>query len=251
MTTSDRRGKVNLPTATAHEHRLRIYEATRRPRWRNERIVTPWGVIRIAGKLGQNHADLLDAILYCAERKAVKEDGRIKILVDPARVRKLAGISGGRQYQQLQDELLGAVVEILEPTELRSIGHLVDHIDFACRADGTPITRRNPLTRGDRGLWRVELGKVLCALLNKDIWRSYNPTYIARLRHGVSQAVARHTLSHSQQPQGGWHLVTLIKAVTGEIRGQELWNRRRELLADVEALAEAGVVVEEGRVRRL
>ena len=86
MTTSNRRGQANLPTATAHEHRLLIYQATRRPVYRLETISTPWGAIRIKGKLGQPQADMMDAILYCAERSREIEDGRIKILVDPARV---------------------------------------------------------------------------------------------------------------------------------------------------------------------
>lgn len=143
MPTSEEQAKH--PTATAREHRLRLFQPTRRPQGLNHvELVTPWGRIFVSGRLGQGHADVLDAICFHAERRVDMEDGRIKLLVDPARVRRTCGI-GGEQLEKLARELREATIHIKEPRELACIGGLVDHIELAVRADGTPILRVNPL----------------------------------------------------------------------------------------------------------
>ncbi|WP_131111332.1 hypothetical protein [Sulfuricystis thermophila] len=240
-----------LPTATAREHRLRLFQPTRRPRpLRDVEIATPWGRLIITGRLGQSHADVMDAICYHAERRVDMNDGRIKLLVDPARVRRACRL-GGEQLEKIARELREATIQIKEPQEIACIGGLVDHIDTALRADGSPITRHNPLRGGERELWRVELGKALCKLIARDAWVGYDPAPIARLQHGISQAVARHVLSHKTAPAGGWRLDTLIAAAAGEVGGQALWDKRRELRADAGGLAAVGVLLDGERVRRL
>ena len=107
--------------------------------------------------------------------------------------------------------------------------------------------RGNPFG-GVRHLWRVELGNALCTLLQKDIWRGYDPTPIAQLRHGISQAVVRHVLTHTNVPHGGWTLDGLIRVVTGDVLGQQLRDRRREVREDSEKMAVAGVVIAGDRV---
>lgn len=244
-------GKIEkFPTSTVHEHRLCIFDPTRRPRHTNRaKVETSHGVILRTGKLGQAHADVLDAICYCAEKRGETQDGRIKLLVDPAKVRKAANITGGRQLEALVVELQAAVIEIKEPVDIACIGHIVDHIDTATRSDGTPVTKPNPLG-GERKMWRVELGKAFCKLLESDVKRWYDPTPLAQLNTGIAQAVARHVLSHSTQPPGGWHLDTLISAVGAGSDGVSIRNRRRELTSEAEALAKIGILLaENGRVQ--
>ena len=245
--------KPPFPTTTAHAVRLCLFQATRRPRQlRGEAVKTPWGAVRITGRLGQQHADVLEAICYEREKKGELEDGRIKLLVDPARVRRRAGQTSGDGFRQVLDELMSAVIEIIEPEKLACSGHLIDHIDKARRADGSYITRENPLG-GERHLWRVEIGKALCTLVAGDIWIGYDPAGIARLDHGISQAVARHVLSHKTQPRGGWTLDTLIRAVAGsEIGDKALRDRRYELRLEAAALRDIGIEIDDGdRVRRV
>jgi len=192
-----------LPTTTIHAVRLCLFQPTRRPVHENRIIATPGGKIRRFGKLGQQHADVLEAICYEREKKASLEDRRIKLLVDPARVRRTADQVSFSTFDRVLTELQAGVIEIIEPAKLACQGHLIDHIDKATRADGTPITRYDPLTGRDRPLWRVELGKALCTLIAGDIWLGYDPAAIARLPHGISQAVARHVLTHKNTPRGG------------------------------------------------
>lgn len=231
-----------VPTCTANEHRLRIFQPTRRPILINETLKTSWGITHVAGRLGQDHADVMDAVLYVAEGKGETGDGRIKLLVDPYQLRKTSGIGSGEQLQICLRELMQTVITIIEPKELACMGHLLDHIEPAKRASGTPITKHNPLG-GERAMLRVELGKALCKLLDADVWRRYDPRPISLLKHGISQAVARHFVSHNIHPQGGWDIDTLILAVAGDISGESMRNRRRELRADSLHLATLGLLV--------
>lgn len=243
-----RTSKPSFPTTTAHAVRLCLYQSTRRPKMLDRIITTSWGRVRVKGRIGQQHADVLEAICYEREAKADLEDGRIKLLVDPARVRRRSRQMGGSTLQSILDDLQQCLIEIIEPVDFSCLGHLVDHIDLATRRDGTPITRHDPLTGGDRRMWRVELGKAFCRLVAADIWIGYDPAPIAALTHGVSQSVARHVLTHKQQPRGGWHIDTLIRATAGDVGEQALRDRRRELRSDADGLRGIGILVESDRV---
>ena len=68
----------------------------------------------------------------------------------------------------------------------------------------------------------------------------------------ISQAVARHVLSHRTQPVGGWHIDTLIAAVTAgtvQAGSTAIRHRRREVLSDAPALLESGILIDGGRLR--
>lgn len=256
MMTSSRRKKYShdalMPTSTVYQNRLQIYQASRRPIQIDKTFLTAHGTVRIIGKIGQGHADVLEAIMFSAEKKG-ELDGRIKLLVDPAKIRKICGI-GGEQLKKLIIDLEQVVVEIKKPESLHieeGFGHLIDHVGTATRNDGTVITKFNPLGKCDRKMWRVELGKILCQLIKADIWLTYNPAPIASLQSGISQAIARHVLSHRAAPQGGWRINTLITSVAGiELTAKQMRDKRRELRADTAGLAELDIILNGDRVYR-
>ena len=231
-----------LPTTTCHQARLRIFQATRRPRNVDEVCVTSWGRVRVKGRLGQQHADVFETICYRAQRTAPTPDGRIKLLVDPAEVRRVARQSSGSTFMHVIEDLMQALIEIMAPMHLACVGHLIDHIDLAQRANGEHITRFNPLG-GTRTMWRTEIGRAACKLLDADLWLHRDPTPIAALRHGISQAVARHILTHRAGTCDRWGMDTLIRMVAGDLQPQQMRDRRRELCADFPALARMGVRV--------
>ncbi len=242
------------PTTTANQGRLRIFQSTRRPARVEEVFCTSWGKVRVKGKLGQQHADVSEALLFAGTAPKELVDGRISLLVDPAAVRRIARQESSSTFRAVLDDLMQGLVEIIEPRRLACLGHLIDHIDFrATGADGAFIMARNPLG-GERHLWRVDLGKALCRLLEADHLLYRDPAPVAALRHGISQAVARHVLSHKAEPCGGWTLDGLIQMVAGPIGRQSLRDRRRELCGprgDAEALRHAGVLIDADRVRRV
>jgi len=145
---------------------------------------------------------------------------------------------------------MGAVVEIqIMNKNIKSIGHLVDHICEAKTHTGEGIRRHNPLG-GDRPIWRVELGKALTDMLASDIWITYDPFPISLMRHGISQAITRHVLSHKNVPRGGWHMDVLIQAVSGDLTNQQMRDRRRELRSDSSNLEGFGIrLLDDDRVQ--
>lgn len=239
------------PTATATPARVRLFQPSQRPAHRQgEWQETSFGRCRVTGRIGQRHADLVEAVLFCAEKSRTIEDGGVEVLVDPAAVRKV--ISDSRysleQIKKLFAELRVVVVDIETDALARSggrlIGGLIDHVV------PSSATRIDPLTGEQRNLWRIRLGIALVMLLERDICLYYDPRPLCRLQHGISQAVARHVLTHSHPPRGGWEMDTLIRAVEGDVAGQRLCDARFRLRADAEALAKAGVVVDGDRVRK-
>ena len=102
-----------------------------------------------------------------------------------------------------------------------------------------------------RELWRVRLGVALVMLLEHDLKLYYNPTPIARLQHGITQAIVRHILSHKHQPAGGWLVDTLINAVAGSTNSQDLRNARRRLKEEAEGLRDFGIEIDGDRVKRV
>lgn len=242
-------GNLVAPTSTITQARLMLFQPTQRPKYREgEWLETSHGRCRVFGRLGQRHADLLEAILYCAEDSRAIIDGGIELLVDPARIRRTLSDSqySFAQMEKLLIELCAAVINIKKPQfDVPLIGTLVDHREPALK------TRRDPLTGGFRNLWKVRLGKVLVELLERDLALYYNPAPIARLQHGIAQAVARHILTHQNEPAGGWYMDTVILAVAGQLSGKSLRDARFRLREDADRLEQIGVVIEGGRVRRV
>lgn len=247
-------GNQVAPTSTVLQARVMIYQPSRRPEKRmGTWMETSFGRCRVTGRLGQRHADIVESMLYVAERRREISDGGIELLVDPAELRRTLSdhqYSYGR-IKKLLIDLRAATVEIVTPAlELRGdsiIGGLIDHVS------PSPMTRRDPLTGGERHLWRVRLGVALTMLLEKDYSLYYLPAPIARLQYGISQAVARYVLTHKHDPAGGSYLDTLIRAVGGnEISAQTMGNWRTRLKKDAESLYEMGIEIDpENRVKRL
>src|SRR5690554_3058362 len=247
-------GNEVTPTSTALQARLMIYQPSQRPRelvgqWMH----TSFRRCRVTGRLGQRHADIVESILYIAERRREISDGGIELLIDFAKLRRMLSdhhYSHGR-IQKLMTDLRAATIEIVTPEMERRgdsiIGGVIDHVI------PSPMTRRDPLTGGERHLWRVRLGVALVMLLKKDLPLYYSPAPIARLQHGISQAIARHVLTHKNIPAGGWHLDTLIRAVAGDaLSNMMLRKYRHRLKEDAAQLAEAGIELDaKDRVTRL
>ncbi|WP_414039211.1 ABC transporter ATPase [Acidithiobacillus sp. M4-SHS-6] len=184
--------------------------------------------------------------MYVAEKRREIVDGGMELLVDPAKVRKC--LSDDRHsLQRIKtwiEELMSAVIHV-QTSKLDITGHILDHVEKS------PMTRRDPLSGGDRHLWRVRLGKPLIDLLKRDLNLHYDPAPIARLEHGISQAVARHILTHSKPPSGGWTIDGLIYTVAGDLSTQNMRNARRRLRGDAVGLAIIGVWIEGDRARRV
>ena len=249
--TGDRQQVV--PTTTATQARIRLYQPTKKPVTRaGEWIATPWGRCRVVGRLGQRHADLVDALAYCSEkRRDLADIGSIEVLVDMARVRKvISSTYSHEQLWKLIQECMTALVEIEVPgVDYPALGHLIDSVEPSA------MTRRDPLG-GERHLWRVRFGRAMSKFIESDPIKMYHdPAPIARLRHGISQAVARHILTHKSTPNGGWHVDTALRAVLGDQEkdgstSMSMRDGRRRLKEDAEALKAAGILLADDRIHK-
>lgn len=232
---------LKLPTSTAHQARLQVFQATRTPQQSVRIIETSWGTAKITGKLGQVHADLIEAIFYNAEKTIKNEDGRVEIIVDPYKVRMSVG--GGKKYSYSTldlraKEIMDAFLELkIKSKDQEIIARIIDKIVKSKE------TRNNPLTGQDRRLWSITISNEFMELIRDDLQLYYNPMPIAMISTGIGQAVARFVLTHNidKQPNGGWTIDKIINAVgcVGRIN-----DRRADLKKDTENLARIGIILD-------
>lgn len=232
-----------VPTTTLSQARVQLFEASQRPSYRDgaQWVVTPWGKCKVTGRLGQRHADVMESLLFCAEARRNLPDGGVEFLVDPARVRRTMSDNqySYSQIEKLLVEIRAATITIYtDKFDFPVIGGLIDHV-VPCSK-----TRPDPLTGGERHMWKVRIGVALRLLLANDLSLYYDPAPIARLEHGITQAVARHVLTHKASPPSGWHIDTVIGAVLDNPTGQALRKARLRLAEEVEALKKMGIDVD-------
>jgi hypothetical protein len=241
-----------LPTSTAHQSRLQIFQPTRRPVWQERRIETPWGRATIRGRIGQAHADVLESLCRYAEAsRVVLDTGHLMLLIDPYKIRVIVG--AGEAYSKTTLwRLLAELrkVSIMLDIPSRKIKMLGGILSSVVESPATPPNRLTPAQ--DRSMWRVTLEPSFALLLKEDLPLHYDPVPLAKLESGIAQAVARHVLTHRESPEGGWLVDTLIHAVgAGGVNNAELRKRRMELKASRDLLAEMGIVVEDRRVTKI
>ncbi len=233
----------NLPTTTTLPARIMMFQPTQRPIHvkNDDWIETSWGKCKVKGRLGQRHADVLEAAMHFHEKADRTPDGRIVLLVDPAVIRKT--LSERRysldQIRVLLDELSAAIVRIVTRNGDEITGHIIDTYVVAKKKRYNPLTRKD-----DRSAWVVTLGDAFCEILKRDVHLHYDPTPIARLSCGISQAVARHLKTHSAQPNGGWVAENLIRLCCkgSTMTSQFIRNKKRELKSEIKAFQEMGII---------
>ena len=241
-----------LYTTTVSQARVQLFQPTRRPLECTRQIATPWGSGTITGKLGQTHADYVEAVHYNALDWKSIPGGGLAVLVDPHHVRRCMSKGekfSGEQVKAITGDLMRALVHLTiaipHGPALNFRGALVSSI-----ADSLE-RRPNPLEKGaDRPLNIVTFSPAYASLLDVDLPLDYDPRPFSRLRSGVAAAVARHIYTHRSEPMGGWKLDTLIAAVGAACSNGAIRERRSELReeAAVAALATLGVYVRGDRV---
>ncbi len=237
------------PSTTAHQSRLQLFQPTRRPD-RIERVInTEWGWAKVVGKIGQGHADIMEAICWHTENSPIiQETGQLHLLVDPYRVRVTIGggkACSGDTLNRMIDDLKEVTITLeIKAQQLKVCGGILTRINQSS------VTRINPLTGQQRFLWDVTLDSAFASLLSDDLKLRYDPAALVKMETGVSQAIARHIFTHRSQPCGGWYLDTLIRLVGAGGDSVSIRNRRREVRKDIENLRAVGIIVAKDRVYR-
>lgn len=245
-------------TSTVHQARLQMFQATRRPIEREVKIETSWGTAEIKGRLGQGHADLIEAILFESTKKTIK-GGRLMVLADPYQVKKRANQMSGSFFGNFESKknTLRDIVGDLKRTTIitqfksadgrvltTSMGSILDEIVLI---DEKPLPMSHALRgRQTRSSVAFIFGRSFTKLLEEDLQLNYSPDVVAS-RSGVVQAVCRFVLGHKNVPNGGWLLETLLDKV-GIGQGKERRNRRSDMRQHADDFLKTGFKLVDDRL---
>lgn len=238
---------LRLPTSTVHQARLRVFEPTRRATYKERINKTEWGYSRILGKLGQVHADFIEAIFFHAEKIERYGSGQVVLIVDPYKVRMSMG--GGKQYSHkalkiIAENLRSGIIEIkIKDKGMRTMGGIIDNITEST------ISKINPMNKEkERFMWKVAVNSLYVSLMREDLNVRYDPLPIAQLDSGISQAIVRFCKGHKNSPNGGWildNLIFMVGAINTDSSPQVLRDRRREVRKDATKMQKCGVILDE------
>jgi hypothetical protein len=142
------------------------------------------------------------------------------------------------------EEIMTVVVEV-QTTSMHVLGHLIEEVDLT-----KSLRKHNPLG-GERPLWIIKLGRALSQMLQHDIPLYYDPSPLAGLKYGLNQAIARHLLTHSNEPTGGWTVDGLIVTVAGSLGSKAMRDARHRLKLDAENLRACGFELSDDRIFKL
>jgi hypothetical protein len=234
-----------IPTATVCENRYNIFQPTDRPKEKTTIVQIKNGTIKVTGKLGQAHKDILEFIKYNYIKYGYTQDGRLAFLIDLYQLRKALGKKTLYSYETLNKmlkDLIRTTVEIDTET-IKITGN------FLALVAESKVEVKHTKLGTIRKLTRIEFSKLGTMLIENDIKLFYDPIPIMKLKHGISKALARYVLSHRNQPKKGWKLDTILHFLLGEnAKTQTIKDAKRLLKRDIEQLKKCGIFIENNRV---
>jgi len=242
-----RRHLEDIGVATESQNRLPLFEPTLKPEHKKRVFEGKYGKLRVEGRLGQAHKNLLEAILWKREaHKHVEIEGKqyLKVAYDQEKIRKY--LSQGSKYSYakykalLQDMILTYIE--LKTDKLEIQGTLIMEIDKSLVKK--PVKSKSPVIPKETPLTAVIFGAVATALIDKELRFTYDPKPIAQLDSGISQAIVRFLKTHQSHPQAGYRLRELVANLVENTEGQDWWNIKRFLKKDAEKLEDLGIAID-------
>jgi len=237
-----------LGVTTESQNRLPIFEPTLKPKDGVRVFEGKHGRLRVEGRLGQAHKNLLETILWKKEVcKPIKdEEGReyLKVVYDQEKIRKY--LSQGskynyERYKTLLKDMMRTEITI-ETEKLEVTGTLIMQIEKSKVIK--PVKSKSLIIPEETPLKTVIFGEVGTALFDNELRFTYDPKPIMTLRNGISQAIVRYLRTHKGFPASGYHLRTLVETLTGQIENKRWWKIREYLKEDAEHLKHIGIVID-------
>jgi hypothetical protein len=236
----------DIGVTTESQNRLPLFEATLKPQYKRRVFEGKYGKLRVEGRLGQAHKNLLEAILWKREAyKYIEIEGKeyLKVAYDQEKIRKY--LSQGSKYNYarykiLLQDMIQTYIE-LETDKVRVKGTLILEVQESLVKK--PIKSKSPVIPNETPLTAVIFGAVATALIDKELRFTYDPKPITQLDSGISQAIVRFLKTHKSHPKSGYHLRELIGNLTENTEGQDWWNIKRFLKKDAEKLEALGITI--------
>jgi len=245
-----RKKQKDIGVATESFNRLPVFEPTLKPRFRERSFKNAYGKVVVVGRLGQDHKNVLETILY--KRKAYRtyrdEEGNrcFEVLYHEYEVRKYLSkesVYCKTGYQSLIEDMKQAHIKI-ETKELTVEGSLI--ADKTLSGIYSKQTKSNlpSLKSKDIPYAVLRLGNVANLLISEELRFTYDPKPIMALKSGTSQAVVRYLKTQKRHPKLGYHLKELIENIEDNVEGQKWKNIRRFLKKDAEQLEAIGIKID-------
>jgi hypothetical protein len=242
-----RKDLESLGVTSESQNRLPLFEPTLRPTYRKRVFENKYGKLLVEGRLGQNHKNLLEMILWKNEfHLFIEEDGKLhlKVAYDEAKIRKYLSQEtkySYETYKRLIKDMIQTYIE-LKTKKLEIQGTLLMEV-YKSSSVIKPVESKSPIIPTKAPLKVAKFGAVGTALMEKELKFTYNPKLIASLDNGISQALVRYLRTHKRHPKSGYHLRELIGNLTENTEGQDWWNIKRFLKKDAEKLEALGITI--------
>jgi len=241
----------DIGVATITLNRLPIFQPSLRAVYQEKTFEHQHWKVSIRGKLGQNHKNLLETILYLRKLYDFdRENMSLRVLYNEYEVKK--HLSQGttyshERYKKLMDDLMHASILVqtkTQPERARSGTFIKDK-----RPSNNYIykTKSNlPSLKGEELHYVIlEFGEAISYLFAEELKFTYDPKPIISLHNGISQALVRFLLTFTKHPSAGYHLQPLLEHLEGEgMTNKRWWKIREYLKEDIELLKNLGIVID-------
>jgi hypothetical protein len=234
-----------LPTTTALQARVMLFQPSKKPRKEARVFETKYGICKVVGRLGQQHADVLEAIMTTYKAKRTSEN-KIEVLIDPYKVRKLLSdaVYSASTLKNILEDMITTLIEIKakhhKGSEFLIMGSMINSVKVI-------QTKEKDNFGKNKTEWLITFGEALCTLLDKDLHLYYETQPINRLKSGITQAIIRFLLTHKDVPNGGWSLDYCIKSVAGECTSAKMTEYRQTVRKEIDGIKNCGFVFENDR----
>jgi hypothetical protein len=234
-----------LPISTALQARVMLFQPSKKPRKETRVFETKYGICKVVGRLGQQHADVLEAIMTTYKAKRTNAN-KIEVLIDPYKVRKLLSdaVYSTSTLKHILEDMITTLIEIKakhhKGSEFLIMGAMVSSVKVIQKNEKDNLGN-------NKTEWLITFGEALCELIDKDLHLYYETQPINKLKSGITQAIIRFLLTHKDVPNGGWTLDYCIKSVAGECTAVKMAEYRQAVRKEVEGIKNCGFDFENDR----
>jgi len=233
----------DLGVTSESQNRLPVFQPSDKPQYININFDSAYGKVKISGRLGQTHKNLLETCFYLREKYFYNPEEKyptLKLLVDMYKIRKFLSSKGGEySYQkilELFEDMRNVKIHIERTNqngeEFVGDGNLISDI-----LDDEEEIQYSKNKNKSRKLKIVNFGILATKLMEEELKFSYNPKPIFELKSGISKAIVRFLKTQQKMPKGGYKLDTLIKLVSPKELGvKAIRDIRARFLKDKEVL---------------
>jgi len=234
----------NLGVTTESQNRLPIFQPSDKPKFvDNINFESAYGRVKISGRLGQTHKNLLETCLYLKEEYYYNPEEKyptLKLVIDPYKVRKFLSSKGGEYsnkgilnlFEDMQNVKIHIEKTKVDGGELIGDGNLISDV-----FDNEEEIQYSKNKNKTRKLKVISFGVLATKLIAEELKFGYNPGPILELKSGISKAIVRFLKTQKKMPNGGYKLDTLITLVSlKKLTNSEIRKNRARFLKDREIL---------------